>query len=41
VYGALDPVEVAVRGLGTVPVDTVEGLRALFPRQAPYLVADF
>jgi predicted N-acetyltransferase YhbS len=41
VYGVLDPLEVALRGLGTVPADTVAGLRALFPRQVPYLVADF
>ncbi|MEN3304511.1 MAG: hypothetical protein V7603_713 [Micromonosporaceae bacterium] len=41
VYGALDPVEVAVRGLGTVPAETVESLRTLFPRWAPYLVAEF
>jgi predicted N-acetyltransferase YhbS len=40
-YGALDPVEIAVRGLGTVPADTVDVLRSLFPRRAPYLVADF
>jgi predicted N-acetyltransferase YhbS len=41
VYGVLDPLEVAVRGLGTVPAAAVDGLRTLFPRRVPYLVADF
>jgi hypothetical protein len=41
VYGVLDPVDVAVRGLGTVPPDAVEPLRGLFPRAMPYLFADF
>ncbi|MEH1099162.1 GNAT family N-acetyltransferase [Micromonospora sp. CPCC 205561] len=41
VYGVLDPVEVGLRGLGEVPVDAAAELRRLFPRQAPYLFADF
>ncbi|MFI6129656.1 enhanced intracellular survival protein Eis [Micromonospora sp. NPDC051141] len=40
-YGVLDPVEVAVRGLGEVPVDAAVELRRLFPRELPYLFADF
>jgi predicted acetyltransferase len=40
-YGVLDPAEVAVRGLGEVPVDAAAELRRIFPRQLPYLFADF
>ncbi|ATO15530.1 GNAT family N-acetyltransferase [Micromonospora sp. WMMA2032] len=40
-YGVLDPAEVAVRGLGEVPVDAAVELRRLFPRELPYLFADF
>ncbi|BCL15137.1 GNAT family N-acetyltransferase [Micromonospora sagamiensis] len=41
VYGALDPAEVVVRGLGDVPVDAMLELRRLFPRELPYLCANF
>jgi predicted N-acetyltransferase YhbS len=41
VYGALDPIEVTVRGLGTVPAEAVEGLRTLFPRRTPYVFSEF
>lgn len=41
VYGVLDPVEVAIQGLGTVPDDAATQLRSLFPRQLPHLYADF
>lgn len=40
-YGVLDPVEVAIRGLGVVPADAATELRRIFPRQVPYLFADF
>ncbi|SBT50548.1 GNAT family N-acetyltransferase [Micromonospora auratinigra] len=40
-YGVLDPAEVAVRGLGVVPVDAADELRRIFPRALPYLFADF
>ncbi|SCG62358.1 GNAT family N-acetyltransferase [Micromonospora coxensis] len=40
-YGVLDPAEVAVRGLGTVGPEAAAELRRLFPRQLPYLFADF
>jgi predicted N-acetyltransferase YhbS len=40
-YGVLDPAEVSVRGLGEVPADAAAELRRLFPRQLPYLHADF
>ncbi|MFI7604686.1 enhanced intracellular survival protein Eis [Micromonospora sp. NPDC049366] len=40
-YGVLDPVEVHLRGLGEVPPDAAVELRRLFPRQVPYLFADF
>ncbi|SCG60213.1 GNAT family N-acetyltransferase [Micromonospora humi] len=40
-YGVLDPTEVAVRGLGEVPVEAATELRRLFPRELPYLFADF
>jgi GNAT superfamily N-acetyltransferase len=41
VYGVLDPDDVVVRGLGTIPADTAGALRALWPREIPYLTADF
>jgi predicted acetyltransferase len=41
VYGVLDPEEVAVRGLGTVPPEEAAQLRALFPRAVPYLFTSF
>ncbi|MCX4387277.1 GNAT family N-acetyltransferase [Micromonospora peucetia] len=40
-YGVLDPVEVGLRGLGTMSTDAATELRRLFPRQLPYLFADF
>jgi hypothetical protein len=41
VYGVLDPVEVALRGLGTVPPEAAAQLRTLFPPRRPHVVADF
>ncbi|MFG1609551.1 enhanced intracellular survival protein Eis [Actinoplanes sp. NPDC049265] len=41
VYGVLDPVEVMTRGLGQIEYTAVDALRALFPRELPYLFADF
>ncbi|GAB3156310.1 hypothetical protein GCM10027290_54010 [Micromonospora sonneratiae] len=41
VYGVLDPAELAVRGFGVVDRAAGAQLRALFPRQLPYLFADF
>jgi Acetyltransferase (GNAT) domain len=41
VYGVLDPEELAIRGMGVVPGDAAGELRALFPRQHPFLFADF
>jgi len=41
VYGVLDPEEVAIRGLGTVPDRAAEELRALFPRQLPFVYSEF
>lgn len=40
-YGVLDPVEVVIRGLGEVPAEAVPVLAEMFPRQMPYLVAEF
>lgn len=40
-YGVLDPVEVQLRGYGEVPADAAAELRRIFPRQLPYLFADF
>ncbi|MFC0029478.1 enhanced intracellular survival protein Eis [Micromonospora chaiyaphumensis] len=40
-YGVLDPAEVAVRGLGEVPAGAAAELRRIFPRELPYLFADF
>jgi len=41
VYGVLDPVDIAVRGLGTVPPGSLAGLRTLFPPRVPYVCAEF
>lgn len=41
VYGVLDPVEVITRGLGEVDAAAIEPLRALFPREMPFMFADF
>ncbi|TDC34902.1 GNAT family N-acetyltransferase [Micromonospora sp. 15K316] len=40
-YGVLDPIEVQLGGLGQVPADAAAELRRIFPRQVPYLFADF
>jgi predicted acetyltransferase len=40
-YGVLDPVEVFTRGLGRLSPAAVASLTTLFPRQMPYLFADF
>ena len=40
-YGVLDPVEVMARGLGDVPPAAIPTLEAMFPREMPYIVADF
>jgi hypothetical protein len=39
VYGALDPAELPLPGLGTVSENDTAQLRALFPRCTPYLFA--
>jgi predicted acetyltransferase len=41
VYGVLDPVEVVTRGLGEIPAEAIATLSSMFPREMPYLVADF
>ncbi|MEV4537329.1 GNAT family N-acetyltransferase [Asanoa sp. NPDC049518] len=41
VYGVLDPIEVGLRGLGTIPLEAAEALRALFPPRPPYVFAEF
>jgi predicted N-acetyltransferase YhbS len=41
VYGVLDPVDVVTRGFGTVDREAIEPLRALFPREMPFMFADF
>ncbi|MDG4822844.1 GNAT family N-acetyltransferase [Asanoa sp. WMMD1127] len=41
VYGVLDPAEITLRGLGTVPVEAAEALRVLFPPRPPYVFAEF
>ncbi|MEV4753592.1 GNAT family N-acetyltransferase [Micromonospora sp. NPDC049559] len=41
VYGVLDPAELPLRGLGTVPDDAAAELRSLFPRELPYLFSAF
>lgn len=40
-YGVLGPEEVVIRGLGEVPADAAAELRRIFPRELPYLFADF
>ena len=40
-YGVLDPVEVTTRGLGAVDAAAMAPLSSLFPRQMPYICADF
>ena len=40
-YGVLDPIDVVARGFGEVAAEAVEPLRALFPRELPYMFADF
>jgi hypothetical protein len=40
-YGVLDPVDVVSRGLGEVEPGALGPLRTLFPREMPYLFADF
>jgi predicted acetyltransferase len=41
VYGVLDPDEVVIRGLGSVPAAAAAELRTLFPRRLPFIFADF
>ena len=41
VYGVLDPVDVVARGFGEVSQEAIEPLRSLFPRQMPFMFADF
>ncbi|MBO4210570.1 GNAT family N-acetyltransferase [Micromonospora echinofusca] len=41
VYGVLDPVEVVLRGHGTIGPDAAAELRRIFPRQVPYLFSAF
>lgn len=41
VYGVLDPVDVLARGFGEMDPPAVAPLRSLFPRELPYLFADF
>jgi hypothetical protein len=40
-YGVLDPIEVFARGLGELSPEAVQPLTTLFPRQMPYIHADF
>ena len=40
-YGVLDPVEVVTRGLGEISNEALTSLATLFPRQMPYIFADF
>ncbi|TDC82026.1 GNAT family N-acetyltransferase [Micromonospora sp. KC606] len=40
-FGVLDPAEVDVRGLGQVGPEAATELRRLFPRELPYLFAEF
>jgi predicted acetyltransferase len=40
-YGVLDPIEVFTRGLGHLTNEAVQPLTTLFPRQMPYIFADF
>lgn len=41
VYGVLDPVEIALRGLGTLSAEAADALRTLFPARAPFVFAGF
>ena len=41
VYGVLDPDDIVVRGLGTVPPDAAGQLRGMFPRRTPYVFSAF
>lgn len=41
VYGVLDPVEIQIRGYGSVDATTAAALRVLFPPAVPYLRASF
>jgi len=41
VYGVLDPVDVVTHGLGEISPAAIPTLAAMFPRQMPYLFADF
>jgi predicted acetyltransferase len=41
VYGVLDPVEVVTRGLGEISAEAITMLATMFPRELPYLFADF
>jgi predicted acetyltransferase len=41
VYGVLDPVDVMTRGFGRIEASAIAPLRSLFPREMPYLFADF
>jgi hypothetical protein len=41
VYGVLDPDDVVIRGLGSVPAAAAAELRTLFPRRQPFVFADF
>lgn len=41
VYGVLDPIDIVARGLGQVSDDAIEPMRSLFPRQMPFMFADF
>jgi hypothetical protein len=41
VYGGLDPVEIQIRGYGTVDATAAAALRVLFPPAVPYLRAEF
>ena len=40
-YGVLDPIDVMARGLGEIESGALGPLRTLFPREMPYLFADF
>ncbi|GID94246.1 UPF0256 protein [Amorphoplanes digitatis] len=40
-YGVLDPIEVTTRGFGQVDAAAIDPLTALFPKQMPYMFADF
>jgi Acetyltransferase (GNAT) domain len=41
VYGLLDPVDIQIRGYGTIDTRTAAALRVLFPPAVPYLRASF